>query len=239
MKADINSFLDNRNQELWLKLKAQFKIDVQYHSHPWYAGFSENDTHIVYVPIGMPPDSAGFTHELLHIDLRRRELELPAGIKFLIWGKPSISMCFSDELIEHIINCFNHIKMLPDFIELGYDPSRFISDFTENKFTDEEVEYIIVNYYNSATGIFNSTAIDYYIAKYIAARACPNTSFNYSNNFQSLNNLDPDLFFVLEKFYNDWAAYDRKNASIIIDPHSIASDFVDHMDNWSTGKMIL
>jgi hypothetical protein len=239
MEVNIDSFLDNRNKELWVELTGQLRIDVEYHSHSWYAGFSQNDTHIVYVPIGITPDPAGFTHELLHIDLRRRELELPAGIKFLIWGKPSISMCFSDDLVEHMINCFNHIKMLPYFLELGYDRSGFIYDFTENKFTDVEVQSIIANYYNKATDVYNSIAIDYYIAKYIAAKACPNTSFNYSKNFQLLNNLDPKLFLVLEKFYNDWLTYDKNKVSIIIDPHSIASDFVDNMDKWSNGKVII
>jgi hypothetical protein len=238
MKVNINSLLDNKNQMLWSKLQEQLKIDVQYHSHTWYACYSQNKDHIIYVPIGLTPDPAAFAHELLHIDLNTRGMELPAGIKLLIWGKSSISMCFTDDLVEHMVNCFNHIKMLPDFLQLGYDRSEFISDFKADKLTDSEVLNIVMNYRNTTTGIYNSKAIDFYIGKYIAVKACPNTSFNYLKNLQSLNDLDPRLFSVLEQFHNKWNAYDKATAPIYISPHSIASDFVEDIEQWSIGKSI-
>jgi hypothetical protein len=239
MKVQIDNLLDEKNKMLWFKLQEQCTINVEYHSYSWYSVYSQNDTHTVYVPLGEALGCAAFAHELLHIEIRNKEMELPAGIKYLIWGSPSITMCFTDDLIAHMINCFNHIKMLPEFLKLGYRPDEFISDYLENKFTDFEAYNIVSNYYNKATDIYNSVAIDYYIGKYIAVKACPNTSFNYSKNLQSLNDLDSNLFTVLEKFHSEWSAYDKATASIVVDPHSIASDFIENMEKWSNGKVIL
>lgn len=239
MKVQLDNLLDYKNKILWLKLKEQCTINVEYHLHSWYSVYSQNDTHTVYIPQGVALDSAAFAHELLHIQISNEEMELPSGIRYLIWGRPSIAMYFTDDLIEHIINCFNHIKMLPEFLKLGYRPDEFISDYMENKFTDFEAYKIVSNFYNKATSTYKSTAIDYYIGKYIAVKACPNTSFNYKKNLQSLSDLDSNLFAILEKFHNAWTAYDKATASIIVNPHSIASDFVDNMEKWSTGKVIL
>lgn len=238
MKVNISTLLDSKNQMLFSRLQANVKIDVEYHTNKWYATYSQNDEHIIYVPMLITPDPAAFTHELLHIDLNLKEMEIPAGIRLLIYGKPSISMCFTDDLVEHIINCFNHIKMLPVFLQLGYNRSEFISDYHDNKLTDQEVTIIATNYRSSATGKYNSEAIDFYIGKYVAVKACPNTSFNYLKNLKALENIDPALFWLLEQFFASWNAYDKTTAPIYITPRSIIFDFVDNLDKWSTGKTI-
>lgn len=237
MKVDINSLLDSKNQMLFSGLQTKLKIDVEYHMRSWYANFSQNGDHVIYVPYGQTPDPAAFAHELLHIDFSLRGMEIPAGIRLMIFGRP-FSMCFTDELVEHISNCLNHIKMLPDFLQLGYKSNEFVSDFHTDKLTAQDVADVALNYRDPVTGVYNSEAVNIYIGKYFAARTCANTGFNYVQNLKALNNIDPDLFWVLEQFYTQWNAYNKTTAPIYITPHSIVFDFVENLEQWSTGKSI-
>ena len=60
-----------------------------------------------------------FTHELLHIYLRSKGVFIGARLKRKLQSSKTLSIIYSEPLLEHLGNCLDHIKMLPIYLELG------------------------------------------------------------------------------------------------------------------------
>ena len=46
--------------------------------------------------------------------------------------------------------------------------------------------------------------IEFYLEKYFAAKACPNTSLDYRHELQELWQIDEQLFLIIEKLIDRW-----------------------------------
>jgi len=125
---DTNGLIDNRNLELWNSLLTIQDIEIRREKRPDYLAFSKSGKTIIYVPIDYL-DTASFTHELLHIYLRTKEVFIGGRLTLSIKESEKLSKIFSDNLIDHFGNCLDHIKMLPEFLNLGYNERDFLSDF--------------------------------------------------------------------------------------------------------------
>ena len=132
--------------------------------------------------------------------------------------------------------------MFPEFVKLGYDPTEFLSDYSENKLTNDEV--FIIKKHFIKTGFFrkvyyNKTAIDLYIGKYFAAISCPNKTFDYSSQLSDLKYIDPELYRILDDFVIAWKSFDYNDKDPITSGyHSLLFDFIDNLENWTSGKTI-
>lgn len=232
--------VDERNNHLWNELNKVYTIDIQFEDRAEYAAYSKNEEATIYIP-NNKIDSASFTHELLHIYLRTKEIYIGSGLKLFIKENQNLSMIFSDRLLEHIGNCLDHMKMLPEFLKLGYERNNFISDYSKNKLTVEELSEIKL--YFLSPGLFgvtyNSTAIDSFIGKFFAAKACPDDSRNYNNELAELKSVDSNLYSILDKFIIAWHNFDiNDNDPITGDYHSMLFEFVDDLETWTIGKKI-
>ncbi len=147
-------------------------------------------------------DIDSFTHELLHIYIRSKEIYFGPSFENLVRESTELSGILSPNLTEHFGNCMSHILMLPIFIKLGFDKRKFIVDYDENKCTKREIRDLKDSF--RVHGIYNSTAIDFYIAKYIAIKADPKQHINYPKSLSELKKLDSGLYNILEKCVSDW-----------------------------------
>ena len=234
--------IDYRNIDLWNRLNNIQEIEIQFENRKDYLVSSKNKNSIIYIP-SENIDSASFTHELLHIDLWAKQIFIGAGLKGSIRENRLLSRIISFACIDHISNCLQHMKMLPEFIQMGYSVEDFLLDYKENKLTDEEVLKIQTHFVvvNEDIKKYKASIIDLYIGKYFAAISCPNISIDYSNQLNSFRNLDPELFQILEKFVSAWNDFDHNYEDPVFgrNYNDFLNDFILDMGNWVKGKTII
>ena len=173
----IDGLLDNRNSTLFKELEKNYTIKIELVNDTMkYECYSINNNSIIYVPeSNICADS--FTHELLHVYLRSKGIFIGARLKRKIQSSKKISIIYSEPLLEHIGNCLDHIKILPIYLELGFDRNKFLIDYDTKKCTNQEVEQI-KKYWKQGL-INNAQVIEFYLEKYFAIKACPNIDFDY------------------------------------------------------------
>lgn len=237
---DTLGLIDDRNFELWNTLKNIHEIEICKENRPDYLAYSNNGKTIIYVPLNNL-DTAFFTHELLHIYLRTKQVFIGGGLILSIKGSQVLSKIFSDDLLDHIDNCLDHIKMLPEFLRFGYHKNKFISDYSINKLTKEEIANIEKHFTTSILfyKVFSAKAIDAFIGKFFAANACPNDSFDYSKQLGELRKIDTDLFQILDTFLTNWKNFDYTDTDPIPGSyHILLYCFIENLEKWARGKTI-
>ncbi|MEO6903573.1 MAG: hypothetical protein ABI315_10530 [Bacteroidia bacterium] len=100
---NTDGLIDSRNLKLWNSLRAIHNIEIRKEMRPDYLAFSKAGKTIISVPIGNL-DTASFTHELLHIYLRVKEVFIGGGLTISIRESKKLSKIFSENLIDHIGN---------------------------------------------------------------------------------------------------------------------------------------
>jgi hypothetical protein len=232
---DLNRIVDQRNIELWEEIKNHFEIEVYQHEKPYSQSFSQKRHVKIYV--NKETDSASFTHELLHLWIERKEIYIGSVLKLLVEENAKLNKVISNDLLNHIGNTCEHIKMLPKFLSLGYKSDQFILDYYINKCTDLELRTIKREY--RSMNIYQSKAIDAFIGKFFAVKADNNTIFDYSNCIKNLEKLDPSLFSILDKFWDNWKSYDiEKDDGIYLSYHDVVFEFYEELKNWIQTKTI-
>ena len=183
--------------------------------------YSKDKKTIIYVP-NDNLNSASFAHELLHVYLRSKKVFIGSGFALSIKENKVLSRIISEKLIEHVGNCLDHIKMYPVFIKLGYNQTEFIADYFVDKLTNKDIEDIKNHLVEKRIfrKVYNASAIDFFIGKFFAANACPNDFFDYK--MIAWKNFD----------YNDTDPISRSYNLLLF-------DFIDSLENWTTGKIII
>lgn len=238
-ESNIKGLIDARNAGLWELVNKTISVTVKMEDRVDYLCYNEKNKSIIYVPTNNI-NPASFTHELLHIYLRTKGVYIGGGLYLSIRGNNALNKLFSNELIQHIDNCLDHVKMFPEFLKLGYKAEEFIQDFDEDKFTLQEIylirEYFVTN--NQAVQVYNIPALQLYLGKYFAARSCPNKRFNYEHRYEDLRHVDAELYRALENFMNAWDFFDYNH----VDPvksgyHHFLHDFTEELEKWASSKV--
>lgn len=232
--------IDERNIELWTLLTNNFDIEIVKEIREDYLVYSIDNKATIYIPVDNI-NSSSFTHELLHVFLRLKHIFIGAGLTMSVKGNSILSRILSDKLLEHIGNCLDHIKILPLYLDLGYENSDFISDFDTNKLPDSEILNIKRNYCTTINfkKYYSKSAVDYFIGKFFAAVACPNEDFNYKEQLSRLKKIDTELFEILEFFVIEWRNFDLDDDSPLNSYHTIEYDFVCNLESWAKKKTIM
>ncbi|MFD2871980.1 hypothetical protein ACFS5N_05840 [Mucilaginibacter ximonensis] len=231
---DLNQLIDDRNRPLWNTLNQHFKIDIQSSVNNEYHCYSINDTATIYVvPYDLSADS--FTHELLHVYLRYRRVFMGAAFTNTVNSSTTLKRLLNVRLVEHVGNCLDHIKMHEQYEVMGFDPAKFILDFTLHKCSSSELRDL--RKYYKQNGMYNSQAISLYFGKFFAMCADFNPAFDYEKCFEALDKLDPQLFAILDQLVSDWEGFDIEDDDILrSDYHTMLTNFYESMKRWMTGK---
>lgn len=232
----MTELLDSRNQNLWNDIQEKFNISFVDTINGNYSCYSQNDSVIFYIDSKhLCKDS--FTHELLHIYLRLKEFYIGAGLKLTIKDSSILSNIMSDKLLEHMGNCLDHVKMLPIYLEMGFDRKKFIVDYNLYKCTTEELQFLR-EHYNTGNRI-NLNVVDPYIGRIVSIIADPNDQFDYSNDLVELEKIDPYLYQIIVKLYDDCKEIKLEDRSILDDDdHSAVYNFYQNMKTWMSKNMI-
>ncbi len=238
---DTAGLVDNRNLELWTTLNTKFQIDIIKEDRDSHSVFTKNGKATIRVPLN--PQVSAFTHELLHIYLTLKEVYIGGAIALHVKEDAILSKFMSDNLTTHIGNCLEHIKMLPEYLKMGFKREDFILDYSVDKLTDEELRSIRKHFKTKPIfqkEQFNSKAIDLYIGKYFAIKACPNLTFNYESGLNELKKIDSELYSILEIFITGWDKYDYNESDLITGGYNdIVLDLATGLSDWGLNKRIV
>lgn len=223
----MNQFIDKRNIYLWELLSKAYEIKIKDSINGEYSCFVQERNATIYVDFqNISIDS--FTHELLHIYTKFKEFYIGASIKMFIKGDDFFQIIISDDLLEHIGNCLDHIKIFPIYQKLGFDEHEFLYDFEDYKCNNEELLTLTRNY--RIHNFININAIDFYIGKLMAMLCDPNVKNDYSKPLSEFKKLDNRLFEIIEDLITDTKKFDIEDSqNSYID---ITYDFYTKLNNW-------
>ena len=226
----MKELIDSRNEKLWNTLTDKYNISFKDSNNDEYSCYSENDDITFYiVRDNLCKDS--FTHEMLHVYLRMNDCFIGAGLKNTIWQSKILTSMLSFDLLEHMGNCLDHIKMLPIYLSMGFEREKFIIDYNIHKCSPEELTSLKRNYRQEKK--VNPKAVDLYIGKYFAMLADPNDSFDYSNQLESLAKIDPLLYHINKRMIDFWHEIKIEDRQIMDDDyHSVLFEYYDNLKKW-------
>jgi len=197
--------------------------------------FYQNNQATIYLPENKTTEEC-VSHELLHLYMETKDNMVCGHIHGLILEKQNLRKIFHDELINHVTNCINHVKMLPIFCNMGYEKMSFLMDSYENKCEISYAKKIKRNF--KFLNSYSKLVIDNYIGKYFAMKA--DVSYiNYSEQLKILSDTNADLFNTLEVFWNKWTNFDiESNDCIDYWLDDFAGELVHSLDKWTMNKKI-
>lgn len=234
MSEYLKSLIDERNLELWTTLNSSQNISLESSFEPNFTTNFKEDEITIYVDENrLKP--ADFTHELLHIKLKSNGLNVGNDLNKRIEENENIHNLFSKDLKDHIGNCLGHIKMLPEFIELGFKNSQFISDYNSKKMSSSQMREIKSRYRES--GIYDREAVDTFIGLFFAMKADNNRMNRYGDFYISLAKLDNKLFKALSDFWEDWSSFDYNDPNDNFD--DILQYFIQDLNSWFENKTVI
>lgn len=215
--------LDERNIELWRQLNVSCDIDVKFEDRTTYGLYSKGKKSTVYVPNSFL-SAAGFTHELLHIYLRTKNVYILTGVLLMIREAPHMQNVLPESLICQAGGFLEHMKMLPIFKDMGFDESDFISDYFLDKLDDSKINELRNNMIKNpifGRPYFNKYYVDLYIGTFFSARACPFTLLLAGDcKFNELRAICPDVYDVLDVFLTKWSDFDINNIDPIFNEYN-------------------
>ncbi len=225
----MKEFIDERNVELWNQLNEDYNIEVEPSFNNEYSCFTQNDKAVIYVDFqNISKDS--FTHELLHIYLKHKEFYLGSSLKLTLQQSNILRKYLSENLLEHIGNCLDHLKMFKIYNDLGFDKNLFLLDFEENKCNTLELANLKANFKIKRN--VNPLAIDFYIGKLIAMLCDPNEKHNYNIQLSEFKKLDVELFKIVEKLVNETKEFDIESNDLLNSYRDISTAFYSRLVKW-------
>ena len=230
----MEEFIDSRNSEIWELLSKNYKFKIENSQNEEYSCFTKNSEAIIYVvPNKISKDS--FTHELLHIYLKYKEFYLGSSIKNFIRGDETLQFLLSENLLEHIGNCLDHLKMFEIYIDLGFEKKEFLYDFELFKCSKDELNRITKHF--EYFGNVNPNAIDFYIGKLIAILCDPNEENDYTKELLEFKELDFELYEIVNNLVAETKKFDIEKNDFLNSYRDISSTFYHNLKNWTIIKL--
>ncbi|AXB57272.1 hypothetical protein [Flavobacterium fluviale] len=222
--------LDIRNQKLWDEINQKFNIEYAESSDNEYGVYSINNSVTFFIDkSNLCKDS--FTHEMLHVYMTIKDLYFTSSLKLTFTQSKILSENLTLQLIEHIGNCLDHVKMLPIYLELGFDRKKFVKDYNQYKCSQEEITQFN-NYYKVGKKV-NLKMIDAYVGRLVSVLCDPNEDFDYSSDLNKLEKVDPLLFKIIARLINHTKEIKVIDRTIFEDDHrTVISNFYKNMIKW-------
>tara|TARA_B100000809_G_scaffold152662_1_gene150019 strand:+ start:3095 stop:3799 length:705 start_codon:yes stop_codon:yes gene_type:complete len=233
MKKHLNILVDDKNTDLWNELNELYEIELIASTEQNYMSKVSGKTATISI-YEKDLSSASFSHELLHIYLKSKNVKIAEDFNNALKNSERINSLFSTGLKEHVTNCLEHNLMLPLFLKMGYEKRLFQSDFNEPKMNKKMLAILLERYKNDA--VYDREALDFFIGTFLAMRSCKNKSFNYHKYYIAFQKLDKGLYDLLSEFWLDWKTYDFEDVDDDYD--KILEFFIIDLNDWVSEKTI-
>ena len=210
-------YLDYRNINIWKELSKALTISVTYHDEKSYGLYRINNSVNIYVP-HLPPCKDSFTHELLHLWLDMNDVSVSRTLSSTFKTDQLFKFLFKPELGDHLGNCADHYKMLPLYLNMGFERNKFLQDYDSIKCSDIALT-MIEGWYNHEDYPSQQYAVEQYLAIFFSMKACPNPKFDYEESLNRLNKLDSQIYEILETFWVALDNFDVNNADSVFNSY--------------------
>lgn len=226
----LTNLLNDRNEFLWHEIEKNYNVKFEKSLNKEYAVFQQSKNVTFFVDEkNLCTDS--FTHEMLHVYLSLNKIHINGALKLRLLGDDFFSSILSPNLVDHIGNCLEHTKMLPLYLELGFDKEKFILDY--NVFKCEEIELKNFELYYSNNSVINKNAIDPFIGRIVAILSDPNDSFDYSIQLKRFKKVDTKLFQVITNLFKNWSELKIKDRTLLDNDYTdVVNLFIDELNEW-------
>lgn len=233
MREHLTTLIDDKNIDLWNELSEIYEIELIASTEQNYISkVSDNIATICIYENDL--SSTSFTHELLHIYLKSKNVKIVEDFYNAVENSEKINTLFSDGLKEHVTCCLEHELMLPIFLEMGYKNQLFINDFNKPKMNKKMLEILLKRYRKNS--VYDREAVDFYIGTFFAMKSCNNHSFKYHKYYIAFQELDKNLYELLNEFWLDWKTYDFEDKDDAYD--KILQYFIEDINGWVSEKII-
>lgn len=232
---DISKLIDQRIKNIWDVINHEYDISLQFHDEPNYLTYSTNKTVVFYIERNNYCKDS-FAHEVLHTYFSYKQINIGSYLILRFRENLVLSDVFSPNLIEHISNTLDHTKMLDIYLHLGFDRTKFIVDYTTPKCTSHEIS-LISSFINSDNLLWKHSA-DLYLGKFFAIKACPNNEINYTPYLEQLQQINTPLYYLLDKFWNTWLAFDIEKYNLReYNYWNMCDEFYNSLLGWTLKKL--
>ena len=234
MTQHLTILIDDKNIDLWNELSNKYEIELIASPELNYT-LKVLDNKAIIGVYENNLNATCFTHELLHLYLKSKNVKIAEDFYKAIENSESINKLFSDGLKEHVTMCLEHELMLPMFLKMGYENRFFTSDFHQPKMNKKMLNMLLKRYQKN--DVFDREAIDFYIGTFFAMKSCNNHSFKYHKYYIAFQELDKNLYELLNEFWLDWKTYDFEDKDDAYD--KILQYFIEDITAWISEKNIV
>ena len=233
MKEHLDILIDDKNIDLWNELNEIYKIELV--SSPEQNYFSEVSDKTATISIYEENlSSTSFTHELLNIYLRSKNVKITEDFYNSVEKSEKINRLFSDGLKDHVAYCLELELKRPFFLEMGYENRLLTDDFNEPKMNKKMLDVLFKRYKNK--DVYDREAVDFFIGTFFAMKSCNNEAFKYHKHFIAFQDLDKELYTLLTEFWLDWKTFDIEDTEDSYD--KILQYFIEDINGWVSKKTI-
>ena len=205
---DISRLINDRNRAMFKKVESKYILNFEPSYNGEHSVYTIQNNMTFYIPVGIySPDS--FTHELLHGYIDYHEAFIGGNFKITMWQSNIYKQIFDAPLAEHITNCIVHTLMLPLYLQMGFERSKFLYDYDTFKAEPGIINLIAIHYRQGNQ--YNYTAIRNFIGKYFAFQCDPNPAFDYTFELAQFKKIDRHLYQIIDSYFLQWADYDFTN----------------------------
>lgn len=196
-------FIDKRNLAIWNEVQEEYQTSVQLYNGREYRHQLFEQKAVIFIPENNPSTEL-FTHELLHIYLRRKRIFITEYLLQRLKDEPLLYWSLTDNLFEQVGHYLEHIHMLPIYLNCGFDRTNFIEDYETPVFSQFNLQLLYSGMKKNPPSI---AILDLYINKFFAMQASCNNSIIYISYLEDLREMDPILFSILQSFWQSWSSY--------------------------------
>jgi hypothetical protein len=232
---EISDYIDERNAALWHFIETHHPIVLRYTLKKDFSYFIFGVASDVVIDIPFYNYSIELlTHELLHIYLHIKQVHVGQYLGTKSMQSKTLQKIYGDEMIKFTANCLEHDKMLPMYLELGYDRNAFVCDYDVAKCTQLDIEFLTrhLKQANKSWDLATKT----FVKVYLGMNSCPNTTIDYQPFLVSLKIINEHLYLILDKFWTSWELFDIETLNENPQGYTpICDDFLMEMTDWITG----
>ena len=229
----LDHILDNKTQTLLQDLKNDFQIEFEQKDIDYCEAFIiMKQATIYYNPKII--DNESIAHELLHIKLKRYNYVIGNHIYFSCMNNLKLKRIFNKFLCDYIGNCFDHFKMYPEYVEMGYSPENFLLNGLDEKCSLKDIKALNLSFLKT----YKAKSIELYIG-YLISIYADHIDNDYNEHLKLLNEKDPDLFEIMSAFWKKWEDFDITKIDAIYNSDiELANSFVSDMEEWVRRRKI-
>ena len=233
-EVEISRLIDHRNRKWFDSVSASYTVTFEKSPNEEHSIYTIGDNIVIYLPEGTHCIDS-FSHELLHGYMEAQGCHLGGNLKNTLWQSNILKEIFDTALVEHVSNSMSHLLMLPLFLKHEFNREKFLLDYRTYK-CEPGLLNELQKFYKQK-GQYNLGAVKMLIGKFFAFKCDPNPDFDYAKPLAQLQQMDTQLYHVLNRYFDSWSSYDfehdyfgaYRNINLVL---------YKDMKPWLTGKKI-